>query len=85
MGTLKFLSSGQTHVERSQQRSLVLSLSARMVSVLEEREDELRSLQSDLQQKNNDITGWRDIICIFKKVIFSNSKVHLCETFAQLS
>uniref|UniRef100_A0A8D0AYD6 Cellular inhibitor of PP2A n=1 Tax=Sander lucioperca TaxID=283035 RepID=A0A8D0AYD6_SANLU len=31
----------------------------KMVSVLEEREEEIRSLRSDLQQKNSDITGLR--------------------------
>lgn len=38
--------------------------------MLEEREEEIKSLQSDLQQKNSDITGWCDIsICLFVKTL----------------
>lgn len=42
-------------------QSAAASVLNRMVSVLEEREQEIGSLQSDLQQKNSDITGWCDI------------------------
>ncbi|TDG97584.1 hypothetical protein EPR50_G00227210 [Perca flavescens] len=35
----------------------------KMASVLEEREEEIRSLRSDLQQKNSDITGLRGELC----------------------
>lgn len=43
-------------------QSAAASVLNRMVSVLEEREQEIRCLQSDLQQKNSDITGRCDII-----------------------
>lgn len=42
-----------------------------MASLLEEREEELSSLRSDLQQKNSDITGQCDIIGAFFFLFFS--------------
>ncbi len=47
-----------------------VSVFLRMASVLEEREEEIRSLHSDLQQKNSDIAGWSDTgISDFKTVL----------------
>lgn len=45
-----------------------------MASLLEERGEELRSLHSDLQQKNSDITGQCDTIGAFWSF---NGNVHL--------
>lgn len=47
-----------------------------MAALLEEREGELRTLHSDLQLRNSDITGQCDIIgALKKKVLFFNGNV----------
>ncbi|XP_034061924.1 LOW QUALITY PROTEIN: protein CIP2A [Gymnodraco acuticeps] len=51
----------QSDTLRKNQEALTLQ-HEKMASVLEEREQEIRSLRADLQQKNSDITGLRDVL-----------------------
>ncbi|KAI4807036.1 hypothetical protein KUCAC02_017814 [Chaenocephalus aceratus] len=50
----------QSDTLRKNQEALTLQ-HEKMASVLEEREQEIRSLRADLQQKNSDITGLREL------------------------
>lgn len=50
----------------------------RTVALLEEREKAIKSLHSDLQQKDNEIAGWsKKIINIINRIIF-------CSKFKQI-